>query len=155
MRQGKKFIHARVFTQKFSRDVMFTPYMNTSLTRRHVFTQEDMQKKKTSRRWNETGGKIRSRESFHTKVFTGRYVYSLYEIQVSQGDLYSHKRTCRSRKTSRRWNETGEKFIHPRVFTQKFSRDVMFTPYMNTSLTRRPVFTQEDMQKQENLEKVE
>ena len=103
MRQGKKFIHARVFTQKFSRDVMFTPYMNTSLTRRPVFTQEDMQKKKTSRRWN----------------------------------------------------ETGEKFIHPRVFTQKFSRDVMFTPYMNTSLTRRPVFTQEDMQKQENLEKVE
>ena len=49
----------------------------------------------------------------------------------------------------------GEKFIHVRVFTQKFSRDVMFTPYMNTSLTRRPVFTQEDMQKKENLEKVE
>ena len=93
---GKKFIHPRVFTQKFSRDVMFTPYMNTSLTRRPVFTQEDMQKKKTSRRWNETSKK---------------------------------------------------KFIHARVFTQKFSRDVMFTPYMNTSLTRRPVFTQEDMQK--------
>ena len=79
MRQGEKFIHAGVFTQKFSRDVMFTPYMNTSLTRRPVFTQEDnleilltpymntsltrrpiftqegMQKKKTSRRWNETG----------------------------------------------------------------------------------------------------
>ena len=32
MRQGKKLIHPRVFTQKFSRDVMFTPYMNTSLT---------------------------------------------------------------------------------------------------------------------------
>ena len=71
--------------------------MNTSLTRRPVFTEEDMQKKKTSRRWN----------------------------------------------------ETGEKVIHPRVFTQKFSRDVMFTPYMNTSLARRPAFTQEDMQKQE------
>ena len=87
MRQGKKFIHARVFTQKFSRDVMFTPYMNTSLTRRPVFTQEDMQKQETSRRWNETGGKIHSRESFHTKLFTGRYVYSLYEYK-------SHKETC-------------------------------------------------------------
>ena len=87
MRQGEKFIHARVFTQKFSRDVMFTPYMNTSLTRRPVFTQEDMQKKKTSRRWNETGEKIHSPESFHTKVFTGRYVYSLYEYK-------SHKETC-------------------------------------------------------------
>ena len=103
MRQGEKFIHARVFTQKFSQDVMFTPYMNTSLTRRPVFTQEDMQKKKTSRRWN----------------------------------------------------ETGEKFIHPRVFTQKFSRDVMFTPYMNTSLARRPVFTQRGHAKAGNLEKVE
>ena len=52
----------------------------------------------------------------------------------------------------------GEKFIHARharVFTQKCSRDVMFTPCVNTSLTRRPVFTQEDMQKEENLEKVE
>ena len=87
MRQGKKLIHPRVFTQKFSRDVMFTPYMNTSLTRRPVFTQEDMQKQETSRRWNETGGKIHSRESFHTKVFTGRYVYSLYEYK-------SHKETC-------------------------------------------------------------
>ena len=66
---------------------MFTPYMNTSLTRRPVFTQEDMQKKKTSIRWNETGGKIDSPESFHTKVFTGRYVYSLYEYK-------SHKETC-------------------------------------------------------------
>ena len=33
------------------------------------------------------GGKIHSRESFHTKVFTGRYVYSLYEYK-------SHKETC-------------------------------------------------------------
>ena len=87
MRQGEKFIHAGVFTQKFSRDVMFTPYMNTSLTRRPVFTQDDMQKQETSRRWNETGEKIHSRESFHTKVFTGRYVYSLYEYK-------SHKETC-------------------------------------------------------------
>ena len=95
------------------------------------------------------GKQIHSPESFHTKVFTGRYVYSLYEIQVSQGDLYSHKRTCKSRKPREGGMRQGKKLIHPRVFTQKFSRDVMFTPYMNTSLTRRPVFTQEDMQKQE------
>ena len=63
---------------------MFTPYMNTSLTRRPVFTQEDMQKQETSRRWNETGEKIHSRESFHTKVFSGRYVYSLYEYVNSR-----------------------------------------------------------------------
>ena len=87
MRQGEKFIHARVFTQKSSWDVMFTLYMNASLTRRPVFTQEDMQRKKTSRRWNETGEKNHSPESFHTKVFTGRYVYSLCEYK-------SHKETC-------------------------------------------------------------
>ena len=87
MREGKNVIHARVFTRKFSRDVMFTPYMNTSLTRRPVFTQEDMQKQQTSRRWNETGEKTHSPESFHTDVFTGRYVYSLYEYK-------SHKETC-------------------------------------------------------------
>ena len=81
MRQGSSF------TQKFSRDVMFTPYMNTSLTRRPVLTQEDMQKQETSSRWNETGEKNHSPESFHTKVFTGRYVYSLYEYK-------SHKETC-------------------------------------------------------------
>ena len=33
------------------------------------------------------GKKNHSRESFHTKVFTGRYVYSLYECK-------SHKETC-------------------------------------------------------------
>ena len=33
------------------------------------------------------GKKIHSPESFHTKVFTGRYVYSLYEYK-------SHKETC-------------------------------------------------------------
>ena len=33
------------------------------------------------------GEKIHSPESFHTKVFTGRYVYSLYEYK-------SHKETC-------------------------------------------------------------
>ena len=106
MRQGEKFIHARVFTQKFSRDVMFTPYMNASLTRRPVFTQEDMQKKKTSRRWNETGGKIHSRESFHTKVFTGRYVYSLYEYK-------SHKERRKPREGGMRQGKNS--------FTREFS----------------------------------
>ena len=33
------------------------------------------------------GKKNHSRESFHTKVFTGRCVYSLYEYK-------SHKETC-------------------------------------------------------------
>ena len=33
------------------------------------------------------GEKNDSPESFHTKVFTGRYVYSLYEYK-------SHKKTC-------------------------------------------------------------
>ena len=87
MRQGKNSFTREFSHKSFARDVMFTSYMNTSLTRRPVFTQEDMQKKKTSRRWNETGGKIHSRESFHTKVFTGRYVYSLCEYK-------SHKETC-------------------------------------------------------------
>ena len=148
MRQGKKFFHARVFTQKFSRDVMFTPYMNTSLTRRPVFTQEDMQKKKTSRRWNETGEKL-----IHPRVFTRKFsrdvMFTPYmNTSLTRRPVFRQE-DMQKKKTSRRWNETGEKFIHARVFTQKFSRDVMFTPYMNTSLTRRPVFTQEDMQKQE------
>ena len=78
MRQGEKFIHARVFTQKFSRDVMFTPYMNTSLTRRPVFTQEDMQRKETSRRWNETGEKNSFTREFSHKSFHGTLVYSFF-----------------------------------------------------------------------------
>ena len=110
------FIHTRVFTLKFSRDVMFTPYMNTSLTRRPVFTQEAMQKKKTSRRWNETGETIHSHESFHTEVFTGRYVYSLSEYK-------SHKETCihtRGHAKRRKPRETGMRH-GKKSFTREFS----------------------------------
>ena len=71
MRQGEKFIHARVFTQKFSRDVMFTPYMNTSLTRRPVFTQEDMQKKQKPREGGMRQGKNSFTREFSHKSFHG------------------------------------------------------------------------------------
>ena len=66
---------------------MFTPYMNTSLTRRPVFTQEDMQKQETSRRWNETGEKNSFTREVSLKSFHGTLCLPL---SVS----LSHKETC-------------------------------------------------------------
>ena len=50
----------------------------------------------------------------------------------------------------------GEKFIHVRVFTQKFSRDVMFTPsVIKYKSHKETCIHTRGRAKEENLEKVE
>ena len=93
------------------------------------------------------GKKTHSPESFHTKVFTGRYVYSLYEYK-------SHKETCKQ-ETSRWWNETGETIhSHENFHTEVFTGRYVYSLYNCKSHKETCIHTKGHA-KEENLEKVE
>ena len=136
MRYGKGSL-TREFSHKNFHGTLCLHHIRVQILQGDLHSHKRMFKRG---RWNETGENFYSHENYHTKIFTGHYISSLREC-TSHKETSIHIRGHSKDENSKNWSETGEKFIHTRVFARKFSRDDMFTPYMKTSLIRRPVFT--------------
>ena len=87
------------------------------------------------------GKKIHSPESFHTKVFTGRYVYSLCEYKSHKETCIHTRGTCKRRKP----REGGMTSFHGRYVYSLYE----YKSHKETCIHTR------GHAKEENLEKVE